>query len=98
MNLKDVISRLDINADWVGLREYKENTTYHVIRDKNPLSNESSIDHGIMVEVLKDRTQILPTEPFETSQLIPLLMGKAEPRSSKPIRQISEKQLSTLTK
>jgi len=54
MNLKDIISRLDINADWVGLREYKENTTYHVIRDKNPLSNGTSIDHGIMVEVLKN--------------------------------------------
>ena len=51
MNLKDIINRLDINADWVGLREYKENTTYHIIRDKNPLSNEGSIDHGIMVEV-----------------------------------------------
>jgi len=54
MNLKDIISRLDINADWVGLREYKENTTYHAIRDKNPLSNETSIDHGVMVEVLKN--------------------------------------------
>tara|TARA_Y100001970_G_C14229393_1_gene857669 strand:- start:669 stop:2090 length:1422 start_codon:yes stop_codon:yes gene_type:complete len=54
MNLKDIISRLDINADWIGLREYKENTTYHAIRDKNPLSNETSIDHGVMVEVLKD--------------------------------------------
>ena len=54
MNLKDIISCLDINADWVGLREYRENTTYHIIRDKNPLSNQSSIDHGIMVEVLKD--------------------------------------------
>ena len=54
MNLQDIISRLDISADWIGLREYKENTTYHVIRDKNPLSNESSIDHGIMVEVLKN--------------------------------------------
>ena len=54
MNLKDVMNRLDINADWVGLREYKENTTYHVIRDKKPLSNEGEIDHGIMVEVLKD--------------------------------------------
>ena len=54
MNLKDVINRLDINADWVGLREYKENTTFHVIRDKNPLANETEIDHGVMVEVLKN--------------------------------------------
>ena len=54
MNLKDAISRIDISADWIGLREYKENTTYHMIRDKNPLSNETHIDHGIMIEVLKD--------------------------------------------
>ena len=54
MNLNDLINKLDINADWVGLREYKENTTFHVIRDKKPLANETEIDHGIMVEVLKD--------------------------------------------
>ena len=54
MNLTNIINRLDLNADWVGLREYKENTTYHMIRDKNPLANGASIDHGVMVEVLKD--------------------------------------------
>ena len=46
MNLKDMISRIDVSADWIGLREYKENTTYHMIRDKNPLSNGTNIDHG----------------------------------------------------
>ncbi len=54
MNLTDMINRLDLDADWVGLREYKEHTTYHMVRDKNPLTNGSSIDHGIMVEVLKN--------------------------------------------
>ena len=54
MNLKEILGRLDINADWVGLREYKENTTYHAIRDRKPLANETEIDHGIMVEVLKN--------------------------------------------
>jgi len=54
MNLVDTINKLDLDADWLGLREYRENTTYHVIRDKNPLTNETSIDHGLMVEVLKD--------------------------------------------
>ena len=48
MNLVEIISKIDLDAEWFGLREYKENTTYHVIRDKNPLSNETSIDHGIM--------------------------------------------------
>ena len=54
MNLVNTINKLDLDADWFGLREYRENTTYHVIRDKNPLTNETSIDHGLMVEVLKD--------------------------------------------
>ena len=49
-----------------------------------------------MCEVLKDRTQILPGEPFPTSELINLLMGGAEARISKPIKQISEKQIATL--
>ena len=54
MDLKAILNNLDTNADWIGLREYKENTTFHVIRDKKPLANETEIDHGIMVEVLKD--------------------------------------------
>ena len=54
MNLRKMLNHLDANADWIGLREYRENTTYHVIRDKKPLTNETEIDHGIMVEVLKD--------------------------------------------
>ena len=54
MNLKEILGHLDVNADWVGLREYKENTTYHAIRDKKPLANETEIDNGIMVEVLKN--------------------------------------------
>ncbi len=44
--------RSDSKADWIGLREMKETTTYRVIRDLKPSSNNVSIDHGIMVEVL----------------------------------------------
>ena len=44
--------RSDSKADWIGLREMKETTTYRVIRDLKPSSNNISIDHGIMVEVL----------------------------------------------
>ena len=39
MNLVDTVNKLDLDADWFGLREYRENTTYHVIRDKKPLTN-----------------------------------------------------------
>ena len=46
--------RSDSKADWIGLREMKESTTYRVVRDLKPASNNISIDHGIMVEVLVD--------------------------------------------
>ena len=52
INLKKALDNLDIKADWVGLREVKEATTYRIIRDLNPESNNTTTDHGIMVEVL----------------------------------------------
>jgi len=51
-NLQDALSAIDIQADWVGLREVKESTTYRIIRDGNPQSNSRDTDHGVMVEVL----------------------------------------------
>ena len=53
-NLHKALSSIDINADWVGLREVKEATTYRVIRDGNPQANSRNMDHGMMVEVLAD--------------------------------------------
>jgi len=54
INLHNVLSTIDIKADWVGLREVKEATTYRVIRDGNPQTNSRNMDHGVMVEVLAD--------------------------------------------
>ncbi len=54
LNLQDALSAIDIQADWVGLREVKESTTYRVIRDGNPQANSRGVDHGVMVEVLAD--------------------------------------------
>ena len=54
LNLQDALSAIDIQADWVGLREVKESTTYRIIRDGNPQANSRGIDHGVMVEVLAD--------------------------------------------
>ena len=54
VNLHKALAAIDINADWVGLREVKEATTYRVIRDGNPQSNSRNTDHGVMVEVLAD--------------------------------------------
>ena len=54
INLHDALSAIDIQADWVGLREVKESTTYRIIRDGNPQANSRGFDHGVMVEVLAD--------------------------------------------
>lgn len=51
-NLKKALSSIDIKADWVGLREVNEITTWRVIRDGNPQANSRSCDNGVMVEVL----------------------------------------------
>ena len=51
-NLHKALSLISVKADWVGLREVKETTTYRIIRDGNPQTNSKSIDHGLMVEVL----------------------------------------------
>jgi len=52
IDLKKALNSININAEWIGLREVKETTTYRVIRDLNPESNHTSLDHGVMVEVL----------------------------------------------
>ena len=54
LNLHKALAAIDINADWVGLREVKETTTYRVIRDGNPQANSRYTDHGMMIEVLAD--------------------------------------------
>ncbi len=52
MNLKKALDNINVKADWIGLREVKESTTYRIIRDLNPESNNTTLDHGVMVEVL----------------------------------------------
>ena len=54
LNLHKALATIDVNADWVGLREVKEITTYRVVRDGNPQANSRNTDHGVMVEVLAD--------------------------------------------
>ena len=54
LNLNDIISKIDLPIDWIGLREVKEKTTYRIIRDGNPQANMQNSSNGIMVEVLVD--------------------------------------------
>ena len=52
--LQTALNSIDVNADWVGLREVKETTTYRIIRDGNPQANSRDRSHGVMVEVLSN--------------------------------------------
>tara|TARA_Y100001970_G_C14186347_1_gene832835 strand:- start:472 stop:1893 length:1422 start_codon:yes stop_codon:yes gene_type:complete len=54
MQLKKILSEIKIDADWIGLREVNEKTSYRVIRDMKPQANQSNESHGIMVEVLSN--------------------------------------------
>ena len=52
MDLNKLLSQINIDADWIGLREVQEKGTYRVIRDGNPQANGTETSHGIMVEIL----------------------------------------------
>ena len=52
MNLNKLLDSINVDADWIGLREVKETATYRVIRDNNPAENHRNESHGIMIEVL----------------------------------------------
>lgn len=47
-----VLSGLDLPADWVGLRGLREVSTRRTVRDGCPEDNVRSLDQGVMVEVL----------------------------------------------
>jgi predicted Zn-dependent protease len=52
MELSKALEQIDINAEWVGLREVKETATSRYFRDAKPQSNGRTSSHGVMVEVL----------------------------------------------
>ena len=51
-NLNDMLSAVNVPADWVGIREVYEAHTPRMIRDGVPVANGHYSTHGIMVEVL----------------------------------------------
>ena len=53
-NLHNLLESIHISADWIGLREVHETTTYRWIRDGHPQVNSRDATHGILVEVLAD--------------------------------------------
>ena len=54
MDLKNILSRINVTADWIGLRHVTEETNISAVRDFNPQANLKSVDSGIMIEVLID--------------------------------------------
>ena len=54
INLHKLLSAVDVNAEWVGLREVYEAHTPRMIRDGLPVANSRNSTHGLMVEVLAD--------------------------------------------
>ncbi len=51
-DLQKALDALELNADWVGLRQVSETTHTHVVRDAKPQANGRSQTQGVMVEVL----------------------------------------------
>ena len=54
MDLKRCLENLDVRADWVAIREIREEITLHSARNGRSEENDTHIDHGYMVEVLVD--------------------------------------------
>ena len=52
--LKELLNFIDIKADWIGIREVKELTTYRAVRDGNPKANDRELTHGLLIEVLSN--------------------------------------------
>ena len=52
IDIKQLLSAVDVPAQWVGLREVYEAHTPRMIRDGVPVANGRASTHGIMVEVL----------------------------------------------
>ena len=52
--IEDLMSAVDVPADWVGIREVYEAHTPRMIRDGVPVANGRFASHGLMVEVLTD--------------------------------------------
>ena len=53
-NLYHSLQSIKNEADWVSLRQVTEKTSYRVVRDEKPATNSTSIEHGMMIEVLVD--------------------------------------------
>jgi predicted Zn-dependent protease len=51
-DLSNLLQRIDLAADWIGLRASRDITTTRSVRDGLPEANGSQLSQGLMVEVL----------------------------------------------
>lgn len=51
-DIQSSLNKVKLDADWVGLRQINEKTSWRAIRDEKPEGNSVKFDQGIMVEVL----------------------------------------------
>ena len=54
LDLKKTLKGLNLDVDWISLRQVTETTTRVNIRNGRPEANNYSLDQGVMVEVLKN--------------------------------------------
>ena len=54
IDLKNLLSAVDVPADWVGIREVSETHTPRIVRDGVPQMNASYTTQGLMIEVLSN--------------------------------------------
>ena len=52
IDLKSLLSAVDVPVDWVGIREVSETHTPRIVRYGVPQMNASYTSQGLMVEVL----------------------------------------------
>jgi len=53
-DIEQALGSLDTGEDWVGLREVRERCVYLGMRDAKIENNSIYLDHGLMVEVLRE--------------------------------------------
>ncbi|MEL6938742.1 MAG: TldD/PmbA family protein [Cyanobacteria bacterium J06598_1] len=51
-HLTAALEKIDIPADWIGIRAVQESSTYRIVRDRYPQQNERVLNRGAMIEVL----------------------------------------------
>lgn len=54
INLQQILSNIDLQADWIGLRYISEKSQKHYFRNAQPQNHQKKINQGVMVEVLAE--------------------------------------------